>query len=265
MKKGFILSVLVGFSIIFMTGCFKKDYTTLVIGVAQSPHYEIVDYIKPKLEEQGYKVEIQIFNDYELPNKLLEKNQINVNFFQTSQFLDDFNRDYKTDLVSIANVHYEPMGLYAGKTTKIEELKDGSTITIPDDTANRARALRLLEKIGLIKLNTGVSNVDTSHISENSKNIVLIEKKADTITGDIDNTDMSIINGNYSMKNGIKERLVKKEEFDGVKMKEYSNIVVVKKEDVDKKSIKTLMGLFDGDGLKEFITRKFKGQFIPVM
>ena len=157
----------------------KTDSKKITVAATPTPHAEILTEAKKILEKDGITLEIKEFTDYVQPNKIVDGGEMDANFFQHKPYLDDFNAENKTKLVSIAAIHYEPLGIYGGKTKALDQIKDGATIAVPNDTTNEARALLLLEAQGLIKLKEGVGIKATKQdIVENKKNIKIEEFEA---------------------------------------------------------------------------------------
>ena len=159
MRKNIYTFRAVAFAAGLLAGCGSKDSgkdTTIVVGASPAPHAEILEAAKPVLEKAGYTLEIKEYNDYVQPNVALDAGDLDANYFQHQPYLDEFNAEKKTELASAAVIHYEPFGIYAGKTASLEELADGAQIAVPNDTTNEARALLLLEAQGLIGLKEGL-------------------------------------------------------------------------------------------------------------
>ena len=175
-----------------------------MVGATPTPHAEILNVAKEVLAEEGYELEIVEFTDYIQPNKMLESKELDANYFQHKPYLDDYNEENKTDLVSIAAIHYEPLGIYPGKTKTLEELKDNAQVAVPNDTTNEARALLLLEAQGLIKLreNAGLK-ATINDIVENPKNLKIIEIEAAQLARSLPDVDIAVINGNYAIQAGL--------------------------------------------------------------
>lgn len=172
------------------------ELVTIKVGASITPHAEILNAVKDDLAAQGYNLEVVEFTDYVLPNTALEEGDLDANYFQHGPYLDDFNAQNGTHLVAVAAIHYEPFGIYAGKTTSLEELADGATVAIPNDGTNEARALLLLEAQGLIKLNEGVTFTATKlDIAENPKNLDIQEIEAAQLPRSLQDVDLAVING----------------------------------------------------------------------
>lgn len=157
----------------------KQDDKTIRVGASPAPHAQILKAAEPLLKEKGYTLVIQEFSDYVLPNNALEEGSLDANFFQHEPYLLDFNQENGTHLVAVANIHYEPMGVYAGKSASLDSIPSGAQIAVPSDTTNEARALQLLEKIGLIKLKEGAGLTATKNdIADNPHQIRIVETEA---------------------------------------------------------------------------------------
>lgn len=276
MKKKSILSVvLAGVLAIGLIGCGgtgsngsgadSKDDKVIKIGVTPKPHKEIVDAAVPLLEKEGYKVEITEFNDYVQPNTAVEEGSLDVNFFQHTPYLNEQVQSRGLHLKSVAAIHLEPMGLYSKKITSLDELKDGSTIAVPNDPSNEARALKLLAANGLIKIKDG-ELVTPADITENPKNLKFNELEAAAIPRAIDDVDAAIINGNYAIEAGfdvLKDGIIK-EDKDSEAAKPYANIVVVKEGNENLEKIQALIKALTSDEVRDFINKEYNGAVIPV-
>lgn len=276
MKKKSILSVvLAGVLAIGLIGCGgtgsngsgadSKDDKVIKIGVTPKPHKEIIDAAVPLLEKEGYKVEITEFNDYVQPNTAVEEGSLDVNFFQHTPYLNEQVQSRGLHLKSVAAIHLEPMGLYSKKIASLDELKDGSTIAVPNDPSNEARALKLLAANGLIKIKDG-ELVTPADITENPKNLKFNELEAAAIPRAIDDVDAAIINGNYAIEAGfdvLKDGIIK-EDKDSEAAKPYANIVVVKEGNENLEKIQALVKALTSDEVRDFINKEYNGAVIPV-
>ncbi|VYT86740.1 methionine ABC transporter substrate-binding protein [Clostridium butyricum] len=276
MKKKSILSVvLAGVLAIGLIGCGgtgsngsgadSKDDKVIKIGVTPKPHKEIVDAAVPLLEKEGYKVEITEFNDYVQPNTAVEEGSLDVNFFQHTPYLNEQVQSRGLHLKSVAAIHLEPMGLYSKKITSLDELKDGSTIAVPNDPSNEARALKLLAANGLIKIKDG-ELVTPADITENPKNLQFSELEAAAVPRAVDDVDAAVINGNYAIEAGfdvLKDGIIK-EDKDSEAAKPYANIVVVKEGNENLEKIQALVKALTSDEVRDFINKEYNGAVIPV-
>ena len=276
MKKKSILSVvLAGVLAIGLIGCGgtgsnasgadSKDDKVIKIGVTPKPHKEIVDAAVPLLEKEGYKVEITEFNDYVQPNTAVEEGSLDVNFFQHTPYLNEQVQSRGLHLKSVAAIHLEPMGLYSKKITSLDELKDGSTIAVPNDPSNEARALKLLAANGLIKIKDG-ELVTPADITENPRNLQFSELEAAAVPRAVDDVDAAVINGNYAIEAGFDPttNAIVKEDKDSEAAKPYANIVVVKEGNENLEKIQALIKALTSDEVRDFINKEYNGAVIPV-
>ncbi len=276
MRKNSILSIvligILGFSII---GCgssknesvqsSKEDDKTITIGVSPVPHKGIVDAAIPELEGKGYKVIVKEFTDYVIPNTALDNGDLDANFFQHTPYLNNFNEKNGTKIKSLGAVHLEPLGAYSKKIKDIKELKDGATIAIPNDPSNEARALRLLEANGLIKLGAG-DTVTPKDIKENKKNLKFKELEAALLPTVVDEVEVAVINGNYALElfNPSKDALLI-ENKDSEASKPYGNVLAVREGTENNEKIKDLKAALTSETVKKYISDTYKdGSVIPV-
>lgn len=244
--------------------------TTLKIGASPAPHAEILEQVKPLLAKEGIVLEIVEFTDYVLPNKALDAGDIDANYFQHKPYLDDFNVKNDTKLVSAAAIHYEPLGLYPGKSASVEALPDGGSIAVPNDTTNEARALLLLQELGLIKLNEGVGLEATPldiTADGNPKNLSFTEIEAAQLTNALPDVDLAVINGNYALSGGVADAMLTTEEIAGGAArdtaKEFANIIAVRAGDETKPEIQKLIAALQSDEIIKFIEEKYTGTVRP--
>ena len=175
----------------------SEALTAIRVGASPTPHAEILREADKELQKQGYKLDIVEFTDYVQPNLALDSGDLDANFFQHGPYLDNFNTENNTKLVSVGTVHYEPLGVYAGKTKSLEELPDGAAIAVPNDTTNEARALLLLQDQGLLTLREGVGITATkADIESNPKNLKITEIAAEQLARSLQDVDLAVINGN---------------------------------------------------------------------
>lgn len=239
---------------------------TITVAATPAPHAEILNVAKEVLAEQGINLEIKEFNDYVLPNNATESGEVDANYFQHTPYLDDFNAENGTHLVPVASIHYEPFGIYAGKTASLEDLADGATISVPNDTTNEARALLLLEAQGLIKLKEGVGLDATKlDIVENPKNLDIQEIEAAQLPRTLTDVDLAVINGNYAIEAGLKvSDALAVEAQDSEAAKTYANVLVVKEGNEENPNIKALVSALESDQVKEFIEENYDGAVVPM-
>ena len=276
MKFKKVLSVLValGLVTVMAAGCSSSgggsasgsDDKTIVVGASPTPHAEILKAAENVLKEKGYTLKITEFQDYVQPNMALENKELDANYFQHKPYLDEFNEKNGTKLVSAGAVHYEPLGLYAGKTKSLAELSDGATIAVPNDTTNEARALLLLEANGLIKLNPDAGlSATPKDITENPKNLNVQELEAAQLGRSLQDVDMALINGNYALQADLKvTAALAKEEKDSEAAQTYANVVAVREGDENSDKTKALMEALKSDDVKKFIEDTYQGSVVSI-
>lgn len=238
----------------------------IVVGASPAPHAEILKAANDVLKEKGYELEIKEYVDYIQPNLALESGDLDANYFQHLPYLESFNEENGTNLVSAAAIHYEPFGIYAGKTASLEELQDGATVAVPNDTTNEARALLLLEAQGLIKLKEDAGLTATKNdIVENPKNIQLYEVEAAQIPRTIEDVDVAVINGNYAIEAGYKvSDALAVEASDSLAASTYGNVVAVRAGEENDPAIQALIEALTSDEVKTFIETTYDGAVVPL-
>ena len=240
--------------------------TVLKVGAPPAPHAEILEAVKDLLAEQGITLDIVEFNDYIVPNTAVESGELDANYFQHITYMNEFNESDGTHLVSAAEVHYEPFGLYAGKTDSIDALADGAQIAVPNDTTNEARALLLLQQEGLITLKDGAGITATkADIAENPKNLDIVELEASQLPVRLADVDMAVINGNYAIDAGLKVAdALAVESADGEAAKAYVNVLAVKEGNENDPAIQALADALCSDEVKTFMEETYGGAVVPV-
>ena len=241
-----------------------KD-TKIVVGVVPVPHGEVIEQVKDVLKDAGWDLEIVTYQDYVQPNNALDSGELDANYFQHEPYLQDFNEKNGTDLTSVAAVHFEPLGIYAGKSDSLEDIPDGAVIAVPNDTTNEARALLLLEANGLIKLKEGVGLEATPiDIEENEHNITFSELEAAQTARVIDEVDFAVVNGNYAIDANIKDRLIVSEDPESEAAKTYANTIVVKTGNEETLKTKALVAAVISDQIRDFMEESYDGAVVPV-
>ena len=245
----------------------KSDDKTVTVAATSAPHAEVLEQCKPLLKEKGYDLVIKVVDDYITPNTATEDGEVDANYFQHINYLNNFNAENGTHLVNIANVHYEPFGVYSSKVKSLSELKDGDSIAVPNDPTNEARALLLLAENGVIKLTEGVGIKATKKdIIENPKNIEINEMEAALLPSVLDEVTCAVINGNYAIAAGLKiADAIAVENSESVAIKqEYVNILVVKEGNEDLPKIKALKEVLTSDEIAKYITDNYDGAVVPM-
>lgn len=235
----------------------------IVIGVSPVPHEEIIENLKDNFKEAGLDVKVVVFDDYIQPNIQTNEGDLDANFYQHKPYLDAFNKEQGTDLVSIGGVHIEPLGVYSDKIGSLNDLPEGATVIIPNDTSNGARALLILEKNGVIKLKDSTDvNATEQDIVENPKNIKFVPMEAASIAGVYKDADAAVINSNYALGAGLNpgtDSIAIEDAVDNP----YANIVVVKNGREGEEKFKKFMEVLQSEKTKKFIEEKYEGAIIP--
>ncbi|KXL53940.1 membrane lipoprotein TpN32 precursor [Anaerotignum neopropionicum] len=243
----------------------QAEAVTLKIGASPTPHAEILNAAKEELAAKGINLEIVEFTDYVLPNLSLDSGDLDANYFQHVPYLDFFNQEHGTTLVSLGAVHYEPMGIYSTGVTDLADLPDGAKVGIPADGTNGGRALLLLEANGLIKLDRAAGIAATKlDIKENPKNIEIIEMEAAQLPLSIGDLAIAVINGNYAMQNGLEtEDALAIEAADSLAATTYANIVAVRAGDETRPELVTLLEVLNSQTVAEYINNTYGGAVKP--
>lgn len=266
MKK--VLAALLTLVLVFgLCSCGGEDDSKVIkVGATPAPHAEVLEIIKDELEKEGYTLEIQEYNDYVLPNRAVTEGDLDANYFQHISYLNDYNANNDTDLVSAGAIHYEPFAVYAGKTASLADLPDGAKVAVPNDGTNEGRALKLLEAQGLIKLNEEAGFLATKiDIVENPKNLDIVEMEAAQLPRVLDTVDIAVINGNYAIADGLKlADALAIEASDSEAAEAYANVVVCAKGNEDSDKIKALVKALQSDAVKDFMEEKYEGAVVAL-
>jgi len=264
MKKtiAIILTLVLALSLAACGG--GSDSKTITVAASPTPHAEILKVAAEVLAEEGWTLKITEYADYVQPNNVVEDGEMDANYFQHQPYLDTFNAENGTHLVSVLAVHCEPFGIYPGTKSAIADLADGDKIAIPNDGSNRARALLLLEAEGLIKLTEGVGMQATVlDIIENTLNLEIVEMEAAQIANVRDSVALALINGNYAMQAGLFVGTDAIAAEDAEIAKNYENILVVKEGNENSEKIQALIKAFTSDAVKAYINETYPGSVVP--
>ena len=239
---------------------------TITVGASPSPHAEILKAVEGEIKAAGYELKVVEYNDYVQPNVALSEGDLDANYFQHKPYLDNYNQENGTDLVSAGAIHFEPMGLYAGKSSDINNVPDGAKIAVPSDATNEARALLLLEKAGVLKLKDGAGLEATKNdIAENPHKVELVEVEAASVPRTLQDSDFGVINGNYALSAGLDTTAtLASEDANSEAAKTYANIVAVRNGDGSNEKATALIKALTSDAAKKFIEDQYKGSVIPV-
>lgn len=268
MNRKIIAAVLTGALLTgaFSVNVFADEDKTISVAASATPHAEILEQAKPLLEEKGYELEVKIFEDYIIPNEVVESGDFDANYFQHIPYLESFNEEKGTHLVDAGDIHYEPFGIYPGKKDSLDDIEEGDTIAVPNDTTNEARALLLLQDNGIIKLKEGVGLEATKNdIEENPHNVEIIELEAAQIPRVVQDMSYVVLNGNYALQAdySVAKDSLAYEKSDSEAAKTYVNLIAVKEGNEDSEAIKALVEVLKSDEIKEYINETYDGAVIP--
>lgn len=247
-------------------GAFAEEDKTITVAASATPHAENLEQAKPLLEEQGWDLEVTVFDDYVQPNLVVESGDFDANYFQHIPYLENFNEEQGAHLVNAGGIHYEPFGIYPGTKSTLDELEDGDTIAVPNDTTNEARALLLLEANGVIKLKEDAGLTATvKDIEENPHNVESQELEAAQVPRVKDEVAFVVLNGNYALQAGfsVAKDAIAYETSDSEAAKTYVNVIAVKEGNENSDKIKALVSVLKSDEIKNYITETYDGAVIP--
>ena len=229
--------------------------TTLKVAASPTPHAEILNVAKEVLAEQGIDLEVVEFSDYVQPNLVTENGEVDANYFQHTPYLDSFNEENGTHLVSVGAVHYEPFGIYPGKSSDLANIADGATIAVPNDTTNEARALQLLAAQGLITVRDGAGLTATVN-----------EIEAAQLPRTVQDVDFAVINGNYAIEAGfsVGKDALATEDASSEAAQTYANVLVVKEGNESDPAIQALYAALTSDKVKDYINSTYDGAVVPI-
>lgn len=262
MKKKIFALTLALVLALSLAACGGTKAATLKVAASPTPHAEILNQCKDILKEQGIDLVVTEYGDYVFPNTAVEDGDEDANYFQHVPYLDDFNAERGTHIVSVAGIHIEPMGLYAGKTASLDAIPDGGKVAVPNDVTNEGRALLLLETQGIIKLKDSSSLAATPNdIAENPKNLEFVELAAENIPANLDEVDIAAINSNYALGAGLNPvtDALAIEAADSP----YVNVLCVKEGNEDNVAVQALVKALQSDAIKEFINNTYGGAVVP--
>lgn len=239
---------------------------TITVAASATPHAEILEAAKAILAEQGWDLQVTVFDDYVLPNEVVESGELDANYFQHVPYLDSFNAEKGTHLVEVGKIHYEPFGIYPGTKSSLDEIADGDVIAVPNDTTNEARALLLLQDNGIITLKDGVGlEATVNDIAENLYNVKIEELAAESVARVTSEVAYVVLNGNYALEAGfsVAKDAIAYEKSDSEAAKTYVNVIVVKEGNEDNEGVKALVDVLKSDEIKDFINNTYDGAVIP--
>lgn len=241
---------------------------TLTVAASPSPHAEILNnFAAPKLKEQGIDLQTKEYTDYIIPNQVTSSGEVDANYFQHINYLNNYNDENGADLVGVAAIHYEPFGIYAGKSSDLANIADGAQIAVPNDPTNEGRALLLLQQENLITLkdpdNLEATPVD---IAENPHNLQFVEVEAAAVPRQLQDVDFAVINGNYAIEAGfsVGKDALATEDASSEAAQTYANVLVVKEGNENDPAIQALYAALTSDTIKDFINNTYDGAVVPI-
>ena len=270
MKKTLSIVLALVLALACLSSAAFADDSTIVVGASSTPHAEILEVIADALAEDGYTLDIVVYDDYVLPNQALADGELDANYFQHTPYLNSYNASNGTDLVSAALIHYEPFGLYGNAVASLDEVAEGATIIIPADDSNETRALLLLQQEGFITLpedasaEEGISHLDI--VDDGGYKITAVQ--ADTVPSILENSDegtLAVINGNYALQAGLKvENALAIEDASGDAAQTYANIIAVAAGNEENEKTLALVKALQTDAVKDFIAESYNGAVVAI-
>ena len=269
MKKLLAVVLTGAFVVSALAGCGKNtsaDDKVIKVAASATPHAEILEQAKPLLEAKGYDLQVTVFDDYVQPNEVVESGDFDANYFQHIPYLESFNEEKGTHLVNAGGIHYEPFGIYPGTKASLDELADGDSIAVPNDTTNEARALLLLQDNGIITLKEDAGLTATKNdIVENPYNVDIVELEAAQVPRVKDEVAFMVLNGNYALEAGfsVAKDSIAYEKSDSEAAKTYVNVIAVKEGNENSDKIKALVEVLTSQEIKDYINNTYDGAVIP--
>ncbi len=277
MKKFVTVALVAALSVGLLAGCGGNDQKdadanaedkVITVAASPSPHAQILtEAVAGVLEKDGYTLEVKEFTDYVQPNNVVENGEIDANYFQHQPYLDDFNAENNTHLVSVVAVHYEPFGIYSKQHASLDELAEGAVISVPNDTTNEARALQLLQAQGIITLKEDAGlNATKADIVDNPYNVDIQEIEAAALPPTLDSADFAVINGNYAIPAGLNvaNDALACEDAASEAAQTFANIIAVKEGAEDSEKIQALVKAITSDEVRDYINTTFEGAVVPI-
>ena len=269
MRKFLAILLTGAFVVGALSGCGSKsggDDKVIKVAASATPHAEILEQAKPILAEQGYDLQVTVFDDYVQPNEVVESGDFDANYFQHIPYLNSFNAEKGTHLVNAGGIHYEPFGIYPGTKSDLAEVADGDSVAVPNDTTNEARALLLLQDNGLITLKEGAGlEATVNDIAENPYNLEIVELEAAQVPRVVGEVAYVVLNGNYALEAGysVAKDSLAYESSDSEAAKTYVNVIAVKEGNENADKIKALVDVLKSDTIKNYINDTYDGAVIP--
>ncbi len=247
------------------SGDASNGLTVLKVAASPAPHAEILNSVKDAMAAEGFDLQVVEYTDYIMPNNAVFNGEMDANYFQHQPYLTNFNEKNKTDLVAAAAIHFEPLGIYPGKTASLDALADGATIVVPNDPTNEARALNLLAAQGIITLKEGAGLAATvKDITDNPKNVKITEVEAAQVPMALPDYDFGVINGNYAVGTELSDSILVSEDPSSEAAQTFANIVAVKPGKENDAAIQALVKVLTSEDTRKFITEKYGVSVVPV-
>lgn len=243
-----------------------EEKGTITIAASATPHAEILEEAAKLLAEEGWTLDVTVFDDYVQPNLVVESDEFDANYFQHIPYLNSFNEEQGTHLVNAGGIHYEPFGIYPGTKTDLSTLEAGDVIAVPNDTTNEARALLLLQDNGILTLKEGVGLTATvNDIAENPYDVKIQELEAAQVSRVVDEVAFVVLNGNYALEAGfsVAKDAVAYEKSDSEAAQTYVNVIAVKEGNENNEAVRALVDVLKSDAIKDYINNTYDGAVIP--
>lgn len=257
------LGLLLATCTLLFCACGRSDKNTLKIAASPVPHAEMLEDIKADLKKEGVNLDIIVVDDYNLPNRMLNDKEVDANFFEHTPFLDEQKKEFGYQIDSLAKIHLEPMGIYSNKVKELSALPEKSQVALPNDPTNEARALKLFEKAGLIRLNPQVGLKATiADITANPKQLKFVEVDAPMLPRTLKEVGAAAIPSNFALQAGLNpltDPLIK-ERIDSP----YANILVIRSGEEGREDLQKLKEALTSDTMRTFILTKYHGAIVPV-
>lgn len=268
MKKSMVTLLTLAFAVSAAVGMTVSadDDKKITVAASATPHAEILEQAKPLLEEQGWELEVTVFDDYVQPNLVVDGGDFDANYFQHIPYLDSFNEEKGTELVNAGGIHYEPFGIYPGTKSSLDELEAGDVIAVPNDTTNEARALLLLQDNGVLTLKEGAGLTATvNDIESYAVEVEIQELEAAQVPRVVDEVAFIVLNGNYALQAGfsVAKDSIAYESSDSEAAKTYVNVIAVKAGNEESDGIKALVDVLTSEEIKTYINDTYDGAVIP--
>jgi len=243
-----------------------SDESVIRVGANITPHSEILEIAKPILAEKGITLEIVKLEDSVTPNTGVIEGSLDANYFQHVPYLEQFNKENGSDLVSIGAIHYEPFGIYAGRVSDLNDLPDGAVVAVPNNVTNEARALLLLAQEGLLTLSDDAGiNATVENIIANPKNIQFRELAPEQLVAALPDVDVAVINGNYAIEGGLHvSQALAVEANDGLAAQTYGNIIATSPDKANDPALAALVEVLQGPEVRDFINSTYDGAVVPL-